>query len=200
MSMRWKKAPWGLIGMFALVILAERALPRFEIDYMLPQHWDWRQAAKASTAPEVVRSEVLCFGDSLMKQCVQPIVIEAKTGRPTYNLAVSMGQPSASYFLLRRALRRREAEVDRVRCRAVRPFVAPRRPEHDAAVARVAERRGTSRSGGSTGSVAMYLRLTSARLWPTLRAARRPPRHGRRVGVGRRRRRETPVPDGSVSA
>ncbi len=97
-------APWGLLGMLALVALGEWAFTRHEMDVLAPWHWDWRHTGKAARtqAPE---SEILCFGDSLVKFGVLPAVVEARTGRRTYNLAVALGQTPSSYFLLRRALR-----------------------------------------------------------------------------------------------
>ena len=53
---------------------------------------------------EAKECEVLCFGDSLVKFGVLPRVVEAWSGRRTFNLALLNGPPSASYYLLRRAL------------------------------------------------------------------------------------------------
>ena len=97
-------APWGLLGMLALLALGEWAFARVEMGVIAPWHWDWRLAAKAARGPLVRSSGVLCFGDSQVKFGVVPAVVEAVAGEPTYNLAVVLGQPPASYFLLRRAL------------------------------------------------------------------------------------------------
>ncbi|GAC1464114.1 MAG: hypothetical protein NVSMB9_02420 [Isosphaeraceae bacterium] len=97
-------APWGLVGMVALVILGEWSFKRCELDVIAPWHWDWRHTGEAAKS-RAARAEVLCFGDSLLKFSVLPRVIEARAGRRTYNLAVALGQPASSYFLLRRALR-----------------------------------------------------------------------------------------------
>ncbi len=170
MSAKWGRAPWGLFGMLVLVLLVERSLPKCEIDLMLPQHWDWRQAAKASRSTDVTESEILCFGDSLMKQAVQPIVIEAKTGRPTYNLAVSMGQPPTSYFLLRRALRAGakpklillDAAALVLGTTADNPSMMRQWPE----LLDAEERLDLARTAGSAD---LFLRLTLAKHWPSLR-------------------------------
>lgn len=99
------RAPWGLLGMFALLALGDWVFARREIDVLLPEQWDWRRGGVVARSREVVGAGVLCFGDSLMKAGVLPTVIEARTGLPAFNLAVPMGQPASSYFLLRRALR-----------------------------------------------------------------------------------------------
>jgi hypothetical protein len=63
--------------------------------------WSWsRQAADR----EAKRSEILCFGDSLVLHGVVPNVIERRLNRRAYNLAVFKGQGPSDYFLLRRAL------------------------------------------------------------------------------------------------
>ena len=90
--------------MLALVALGERAFKRVEILALSPQTWVWRQTAAAARGTEA-KADVLCFGDSLLEMGLLPKVIEARTGRPTYNLAVPCGQPASSYYLLRRALR-----------------------------------------------------------------------------------------------
>ena len=43
-------------------------------------------------------------GDSLAKLGVAPSLVEARSGRSVYNLAVCAGQAPSSYFLLRRVL------------------------------------------------------------------------------------------------
>jgi hypothetical protein len=57
-----------------------------------------------ATAHEAPRAEILCFGDSLTEGGVQPRVLQARLGRPAYNLAMPGQPPYVSYFLLRRAL------------------------------------------------------------------------------------------------
>src|SRR5262249_34595359 len=65
---------------------------------------DWRTTGRAASGNEVRRSEVLCFGDSLVKHGIYPLILEASLGRPAFNLAIPAGPPPASSFLLRRAL------------------------------------------------------------------------------------------------
>jgi len=102
---RLRSAPWGLVGLLALVTAGERALARLEADVLAPWHWDWRHTGRAASARAVTSAGVLCFGDSLVKFGVMPTVLRDATGRPAYNLALTIGQPPSSYFLLRRALR-----------------------------------------------------------------------------------------------
>jgi hypothetical protein len=63
----------------------------------------WRHADRVSRRPEA-RAEVLCLGDSLVKQGVLPRILSGRLGRSAYNLAVHGGQAPTSYFLLRRAI------------------------------------------------------------------------------------------------
>jgi hypothetical protein len=97
---RW---PLGLLGMLGLALAVERGLARLDLDLMEPWHWDWQVAGKAARR-EAKWAEVLCLGDSLVKFGVQPVVLEGRLKRRAYNLALCLGQPPSSYFLLRRAL------------------------------------------------------------------------------------------------
>jgi hypothetical protein len=96
--------PWGLAGMLALVLVAERAVSRHEPiftgDTMVLA---WR-ASRPMVRDQAARAEVLCVGDSLVKLGVQPRVLEARLGLPSYNLAVGGASAPATFFLLRRAL------------------------------------------------------------------------------------------------
>lgn len=94
--------PAGMLGMIALVALVEHGLAqsdRFGSDMAEA----WRVKASASTR-EAVGSDVLAFGDSLVEFAVLPPVLEERLGGKAYNLALHAGTPSASYFLLKRAL------------------------------------------------------------------------------------------------
>lgn len=98
------RCPWGVVGMLALVVLAEslinlRALDLFDID-----EWAFRRAGYMARSPEVKAAQVLCFGDSLVKLGVIPSVVAERTGKRVYNLALSGSQAPTSYFLLKRAL------------------------------------------------------------------------------------------------
>ena len=99
----WKRVPKGLLGMIALVFCAEAFVEGHSRTFRHPWAWDWFLADRAARK-KVADSEVLCFGDSLMKFGVSPKVLERAGGGKAYNLAVGVGQAPASYFLLRRAL------------------------------------------------------------------------------------------------
>jgi hypothetical protein len=96
--------PSGLLAMIALVLAVESAVgrcPRITLD---PDDWQYhlarRDAARAARG-----RDVLFLGDSLIKNGVLPRVVEARSGLKGHNLALYSGQPPATYYLLRRALR-----------------------------------------------------------------------------------------------
>jgi hypothetical protein len=98
-----RRCPWGLAGMIALVALVEgtigvRALGLYDVD-----EWAFRWTGRAASAG-AKGSEILCFGDSLVKLSVIPSVVGERTGKRAYNLALSGSQATTSYFLLKRAL------------------------------------------------------------------------------------------------
>jgi hypothetical protein len=97
---RW---PVGLIGMLALVAVVERSVARNEIRFTTIAVSAWAQGG--AHLSEAARSEVLCFGDSLVKDGVLPQVLEDRHGFSAWNLALPGGTAPAHYFLLRRLLR-----------------------------------------------------------------------------------------------
>lgn len=105
----WKRLvasiPWGLVGMLAIVAGVERFIAlneRRSFQESLPASWE--QSARASTGAAVRNAQILCFGDSMIKFGVAPLVLQEQTGLTAYNLAPFGGPPAASYFLLRRAI------------------------------------------------------------------------------------------------
>ena len=90
--------------MLALLAAGEWSFGRIEMDVIAPWHWDWRLAGGAATS-KAKTAEVLCFGDSQLKFSVLPVVMDVWIEKRSYNLAMPLGQPPASYFLLRRAVR-----------------------------------------------------------------------------------------------
>jgi hypothetical protein len=100
-----RHVPTGLLGAVFLVVTAESLL---NVHTDSPRDWmslTWRQADRASRGPEA-RADVLCLGDSLVKEGFLPRVFEARCGRSAYNLAFHGGPAPASYFMLRRVLDR----------------------------------------------------------------------------------------------
>ena len=108
----WKSCQWhhvhsrlplGLLGMIVMTWAVESSLERAGDGFLDVTGLSWRASARAAWA-EAVDSEVLCFGDSLVKFGIAPRLIEEHSGVPAYNLALNAGTAPASYFLLRRAL------------------------------------------------------------------------------------------------
>ena len=97
-----RKAPWGLVGMVLLVLLAESAVERRGLDLLDVDDWAYRKAIKL--ARRAKDFDVLCFGDSLVKLGVVPKAVEERSGLRTCNLAVSGSQALSSYALLKRSL------------------------------------------------------------------------------------------------
>lgn len=105
-SAQRKSSAWpvGLLGTICIAMMIEGLIARHESDSL----WNstvtsWRFAARALRR-DARRSEILCFGDSLVKFGVEPLILEERLRRPAYNLALFGGPPAASYFLFRRAL------------------------------------------------------------------------------------------------
>ena len=99
----FSRLPAGLVGMLVLIVGVETVVNSHRADLAPVWAEDWRFSSWAAKriAPG---SDVLCFGDSLVKYGVLPRVIEAKTGLKAYNLAVNGGPIPSAYFLLKQAL------------------------------------------------------------------------------------------------
>jgi hypothetical protein len=97
---RW---PLGLIGALTLIALGERAVSRRAVSWTPPLLTEWR-AARVEAGREAKGCEWLALGSSMVKNGVLPGVIEDRTGRRGFNLAIPGAPPSAAYFVLRRAL------------------------------------------------------------------------------------------------
>ena len=99
-----RAVPLGLLGMLALVVLVEGGLAgRGDAigDWM---SLTWRSAGRWARGTEA-RADLLCLGDSLIKEGVLPRVLGRGLGVSVYNLAIHGGSAPSSYFLLRRSLR-----------------------------------------------------------------------------------------------
>lgn len=96
--------PLGLIGMIVLVMVVESWLGKHDRMYraIMPSCYRFTRQMAEREAPQ---SDLLGFGDSLMKFGFVPRIIQQGTGRKAYNLAIVGGQPPASYAALRQALR-----------------------------------------------------------------------------------------------
>jgi hypothetical protein len=83
-------------------MLVEMRLGRSDrFDNDMAESWRIKASAASRDAPGC---EILCFGDSLVEFGFLPPVLEERLGATAYNLALHAGTPSASYFLLKRAL------------------------------------------------------------------------------------------------
>jgi hypothetical protein len=95
--------PLGFLGMLVAVTLAEIWVDEHARQWAHTIVLDWSETGWAASRV-AAGCDLLCFGDSLVKFGVLPRVIEERTGRPGYNLALLNGPPPASYVLLKRAL------------------------------------------------------------------------------------------------
>lgn len=101
---RW---PAGLIGALGLILAFEGIIAQMPAGGGRRSRLDssWQSALQAAEGPEA-GSEILCFGDSLIKLGILPRILQARIGRSAYNLAVLGGQPPTTHCLLRRVLER----------------------------------------------------------------------------------------------
>ena len=99
----WRRLPWGLLGMLALVAAVERSVQRDELGFSTNAAMSWRAGGKAAYR-QAKRADILCFGDSQVQFQVLPKVLRERTGRKAYNLGLFAGPPPASYFQLKHAL------------------------------------------------------------------------------------------------
>jgi hypothetical protein len=89
--------------MLGMVALAELFVSRNTLLFMNAAELDWMSSGRA-TMTRAARSDILCFGDSMLKFGIAPRVLEAKLGRKVYNLALLDGKPALTYLLFRRAI------------------------------------------------------------------------------------------------
>ncbi len=95
--------PLGLIGMLALVALTERYISKRDTDLGTMYSIEWRMTGEA-VKRQAPLAKICCFGTSLTRMGVAPRVLEAELGKPTYNFALSGGQPFASYTMFSHVL------------------------------------------------------------------------------------------------
>ena len=99
------RSPWpfGLLGMVAILYASEGYVARRNIDLGTMEAIEWRLTGR-SIKKHATKAEILCFGTSLSRIGVSPLILEERTGHPTYNLALSGSQPYGSYLMLLHAL------------------------------------------------------------------------------------------------
>ena len=98
-----RRIPAGLVGMLALVAVAEGSLRRRELEIVLPWSLDWRVHGENAVGLSE-GCDLLIFGDSVAKFGLIPDLIDGERGGRSYNLALCNGQATTSYFLLRRLI------------------------------------------------------------------------------------------------
>ncbi|AGA26241.1 hypothetical protein [Singulisphaera acidiphila] len=99
-----RSLPWGLLGMFALVLAFEAFAAAHQNNLFLKiDAWTWKQTGRRAERPGS-KARIVCLGDSLVQVGVASPIIEKHAGLSTCNLAISGGQAASSYFLLRRVL------------------------------------------------------------------------------------------------
>jgi hypothetical protein len=92
--------------MVALVVAIERCALRTAVS--VPSHANGKLCwtfGPMRIKSKTVGREILCFGDSLVNLGIVPAILQERTGKRTYNLALHNGSPPASYFLFRRAVK-----------------------------------------------------------------------------------------------
>jgi len=101
-SARPRSLPLGVLGMLALIFGVESLIMRHDLDLTTLVASNWQLEGKAP-GRYAAKSEILCFGDSMVKFGVQPRVLGPSLGRSVYNFALYCGPPETSYYQLRRA-------------------------------------------------------------------------------------------------
>ena len=96
--------PLGLVGMLAIVVATERYIAHRPADLGTMYSLEWNGTGHAISR-NAAAAKLHCYGTSLTRLGVSPKIIHEKTGLPSYNFALSGGQPYASYTALRKALR-----------------------------------------------------------------------------------------------
>jgi hypothetical protein len=165
----WTRAPMGLIGKNALIVTVEAWIAKHEkasFTTNVAASWSYsgREARRGA-----VGADVLCFGDSMVKFGLSPLVMEEKTGLAVFNLAPYGGPPSVSYLLLRRALEagaRPKALVVQVM-----PHVMAVPPSHyKRAYQELVDLRDALDLAWSSRSAGFFASLMLGRLVPSVRA------------------------------
>lgn len=154
--------------MAALLLLAEGYVASHERHLSTAGPWDWQRAAQRADrdAPEC---DVLCFGDSQMKLGALPQVIEARTGRRAYNLALIGGQAPAATILLRRALKA-GARPSTVLLSLMPPLLAAGIDRNDRQWPELLSLAETCELSWTEGDASLFARYALAGIVPSLRA------------------------------
>lgn len=100
---RRRPLPWGLAGTLVLVAAIELVIGNhpFRAETFLGLN---SRFIRKSLPREGARCDILCFGDSMVKDGVQPRILEERLGRRAYNLAIPAALAPETYFIVRRCL------------------------------------------------------------------------------------------------
>ncbi len=98
-----RRAPKGLMGMAALVVLCESFIAANDLKFSRLEAEDWKTSARIARG-ELPLGGILFYGDSQVKFGVSPLMLEAKLSQPSQCLAIQGGQAPSSYFLLKKTL------------------------------------------------------------------------------------------------
>ena len=92
-----RSLPWGLIGMLGLLMTVEKIVVRHDLDLtgIVPLNWRY---ARNKAVSEARNCAILCLGYSIVKFGICPSLIEAETGKRTFNLAMSWREPARQLF------------------------------------------------------------------------------------------------------
>lgn len=99
------RLPLGLLGMVALIALAEVRLSGLRDDLTPMEVASWLRTGQSATSPAALSSDVLFLGDSTVKLGLSPQAFAETSGLSAYNLALPAANAPAEFFLLQRALR-----------------------------------------------------------------------------------------------
>jgi hypothetical protein len=92
----------GLLGMLALIVGVESLLMEHDYDFTTLIASNWRIEGQAPSRV-AAKNEILCFGDSMVKFGLQPKILGATIGKPSYNFGLYCGSPASSYYMLKRS-------------------------------------------------------------------------------------------------
>ena len=100
---RPRPCPWGFFGAVGLIVIVETVVSARHLDFTTLSAYDWRLTGQA-VVREAPKSEILVFGDSLLKFGMVSDILERRLEAKFFNLSLMGGQSVSSYFLLRRAI------------------------------------------------------------------------------------------------
>ena len=100
---RLSRAPWGLTGFLILLLIVESGVSSRALDRTsdLPLGVTYASQALRGEARD---SAFIVVGDSLLKIGVSPGIIERRTGRKAFNLAIAGAPAPLTYYMLERSL------------------------------------------------------------------------------------------------